>query len=251
MKVYRLELQDVAVRLRDQGSILEHVNLAIPAGEIHAIMGPNGSGKSTLAQSLLGHPGYELTKGKILLDGEEVQTLRTEERAKRGMFLTFQHPVAIPGVSVANVVRRAHRVLAGEISPDTATVAGFRKKLEAAFSRVQLSKDFMRRGINDGFSGGERKKVEIIQAAMLAPRMLILDEIDSGLDVDALRSVVAEIQRLYDAHHPAILLITHYTRILKLLKPHAVHILKAGTIVQSGGPELADTIEEKGYTSAL
>lgn len=241
----RLELRDVAIRLKNGDSIIDKIDLTLNPGEIHAVMGPNGSGKSTLAQTLMGHPAYELTSGAVLLDGEEIQNMPTEERAQKGMFLSFQNPVAVPGVSLANTVRRAARAR----DMNTKTVQEFKHALEATLERVGLSNDFMKRGLNDELSGGERKKTEIAQASMLAPSVLILDEVDSGLDVDALRDVVKEIRNIHTQTKPAILVITHYARILKELKPDHVHILKDGKIVKSGGPELAETTEKEGYKS--
>ncbi len=222
--------------------ILNGVSLTIRPGEIHALMGPNGSGKSTLSYALLGHPKYEITSGRVLLNGEDVTALKTNERAAKGMFLAFQYPVAVPGVTVANFLRTAVKaVRGGEVA-----VKDFRKILKEKMKLLQIEESFATRYVNDGFSGGEKKRLEILQMAMLEPKVGILDETDSGLDIDALRIVSEGINRLAGPER-GLLLITHYQRILDYVKPHFVHVFAKGRIVKQGGPELARELERQGY----
>lgn len=241
----RLEICHLTVRLTNGTEILHDLSLTVPVGEVHAIMGPNGSGKSTLAQVLMGHPSYEVVSGEIFLDGQNITKWTPEERARHGMLLTFQHPVAIPGVSVANVIRRSQKA----VTTASPSVVEFKQLLQTELERVNLSSDFAKRGIHDGFSGGERKKIEVIQAVMLTPRLLILDEIDSGLDVDALKKIVQQLVRLHAETDVAMLVITHYARILNDLIPDRVHVLKEGMLTESGEASLAQLIEERGYAT--
>ena len=221
--------------------IVKGVDLEIRAGEMHALMGPNGSGKSTFASALMGHPAYEVG-GEIRLDGRRVDELPPHERARRGMFLGFQYPVAVPGVSVANFLRAALSARRGEDLP----VREFRKEMEAAFADLDVRRDFASRYLNDGFSGGEKKRLEILQMLMLKPSFALLDETDSGLDIDALK-VVSEGVVKAAGDDAGVLLVTHYQRILNYVKPDRVHVFMDGTIVRSGGPELALELEERGY----
>ena len=236
-----LEIQDLHVSVEGK-TILNGVNLAVRKGEIHGLMGPNGSGKSTLSNALMGHPKYIVTRGRILFEGEDVTALRADQRAKQGMFLAFQYPTAIPGVTVANFLRQAVKSVRGEeVQP-----RDFRKLLKDAMKSLDMDESFATRYVNDGFSGGEKKRHEILQMALLKPKMAILDETDSGLDIDALRIVSEGINRVAGPEL-GILLITHYVRILNYVMPHFVHVFYAGQIVKSGGKELAQALEEKGY----
>jgi len=248
-----LEIRDLHVKIEGQDKeILKGINLTVEAGKIHAIMGPNGSGKSTLAYTIAGHPRYEVISGEVLYRGENVLELEPDERSKLGIFLAFQYPVAIAGVSVANFLRaavNAHRAEEGKDTKATAIpVAQFRKRMQEQMKLLEMSPDFARRYLNEGFSGGEKKRLEILQMAMLEPTMSIMDETDSGLDIDALR-VVANGVNTVKAQNPAlgVLVITHYQRLLNYIKPDFVHVLMDGQIVREGGPELALELEEKGY----
>jgi len=222
--------------------ILKGVNLTVNAGEVHALMGPNGSGKSTLANALMGHPRYVVTKGRILLNGEDMLPLSPDERARRGMFLAFQYPLEIPGVKVRHFLRMAVRASKGQ----EPSVTEFRKQLFDKMALLEMDRSFAERYLNEGFSGGEKKRNEILQLAMLEPTMAILDETDSGLDIDALRVVAGGINKLAGPN-VAMLLITHYQRILSYVEPHFVHVLFNGRVVRSGGKELALELEAKGY----
>jgi Fe-S cluster assembly ATP-binding protein len=237
-----LEISDLHVRTEDR-EILRGVNLAINRGEIHALMGPNGSGKSTLANTLLGHPSYEITSGTITFMGEDITEAEPHERAKAGLFLAFQYPVSIPGVSVANFLRMA--INAKQEEP--IQVKEFRTRLAHAVELLDVDRAFTSRHLNDGFSGGEKKRAEILQMAMLAPDIAILDETDSGLDIDALRTVAEGVQKLHDEQGLGALIITHYQRILHYVKPEFVHILMDGRIVLEGGVELVERLEREGY----
>ena len=217
--------------------------------EVHAIMGPNGSGKSTLAYALMGHPAYEITEGEILLDGENVVEMSADERAQRGLFLAFQYPHAVPGVTIASFLRSAvnatRKARNGGVE-DPVRVPEFRKELMAAMESLDVSKELAGRYLNDGFSGGEKKRVEILQMAMLKPKIAVLDETDSGLDIDALRIVAGGVKELVGPEMGA-LVITHYQRILNYVTPDFVHVFTDGRIVEEGGPELAHTLEAEGY----
>jgi Fe-S cluster assembly ATP-binding protein len=244
-----LELKDLHVSLEDGTEIVKGVDLAVDTNEVHAIMGPNGSGKSTLSYAIMGHPAYEITGGQVILDGEDVTELEADERAQRGLFLAFQYPHAIPGVTVTNFLRSAinsiRKARAGG-ADDPISVKEFREELFAQMERLKVSRELASRYLNDGFSGGEKKRVEILQMAMLKPRMAVLDETDSGLDIDALRVVAGGVKELVGPEMGA-LVITHYQRILDYITPDHVHVFVGGRIVESGGPELAHKLEAHGY----
>lgn len=242
-----LEVRDlqVSVKLPDGElkPILSGVNLTVRSGETHAIMGPNGSGKSTLAYSIAGHPKYQITGGTVTLDGQDVLAMSVDERARAGLFLAMQYPVEVPGVSVANFLRTAKTAIDGE-APKLRTWGG---ELKGAMERLGMDPAFAQRNVNEGFSGGEKKRHEIVQLELLKPKIAILDETDSGLDVDALRVVSEGVNRVHETTDAGVLLITHYTRILRYIKPDFVHVFVAGRIVEEGGPELADKLEAEGY----
>ncbi|MEU5939863.1 Fe-S cluster assembly ATPase SufC [Micromonospora sp. NPDC047548] len=242
-----LEIRDLKVSVKlpegELKPILAGVDLTVRSGETHAIMGPNGSGKSTLAYSIAGHPKYEITGGSVTLDGSDVLAMSVDERARAGLFLAMQYPVEVPGVSVANFLRTAKTAIDGT-APKLRTWGG---ELRGAMERLQMDPAFAQRNVNEGFSGGEKKRHEIVQLELLKPKMAILDETDSGLDVDALRVVSEGVNRVRDTGDTGLLLITHYTRILRYIKPDFVHVFVAGRIVEQGGPELADKLEESGY----
>src|SRR5437016_7057843 len=244
-----LELKNLRVALEDGTEIVKGVDLAVDRNQVHAVMGPNGSGKSTLAYALMGHPGYEITEGEILFDGEDVTELAANERAQRGLFLAFQYPHAIPGVTVTSFMRSAINAVrkarnGGVENP--IPIPEFRTELLAQMDRLKVSRELASRYINDGFSGGEKKRVEILQMAMLKPRIAVLDETDSGLDIDALRVVAGGVKDLVGPDMGA-LVITHYQRILDYITPDRVHVFVGGKIVESGGPELAKKLELEGY----
>ncbi|MCL4289832.1 MAG: Fe-S cluster assembly ATPase SufC [Thermoleophilia bacterium] len=247
------EIKNLHVTLEDGTEIVRGVDLAIDTGEVHAVMGPNGSGKSTLAYALMGHPAYTITGGEIMLDGENIAELGADERAQRGLFLAFQYPHAVPGVTVTNFLRSALNAVrkaknGGEDDP--ISVAEFRKLLASAMDRLRVPREMMGRYLNEGFSGGEKKRVEILQMAMLRPRMAVLDETDSGLDIDALKIVAGGVRELVGPDMGA-LVITHYQRILNYIDPDHVHVFVDGRIVASGGPELAHTLEAEGYDAFI
>jgi Fe-S cluster assembly ATP-binding protein len=237
-----LEIRDLHVRIEER-EILRGVDLDISRGEIHALMGPNGSGKSTLASTLMGHPSYEITQGTITFKGGDITEAEPHERAHAGLFLAFQYPVSIPGVSVANFLRMAINAKREE----PIQVKEFRTALQHAIELLDVDRSFTSRHLNDGFSGGEKKRAEILQMAMLHPDVAILDETDSGLDIDALRTVAEGVQRLHDEQGLGALIITHYQRILHYVKPEFVHILMDGRIVLEGGVELVERLEREGY----
>jgi Fe-S cluster assembly ATP-binding protein len=222
--------------------IVKGLDLVVDRGEVHAIMGPNASGKSTLANAIMGHPRYQVTKGRVLFKGEDVTTLSPDERARRGLFLAFQYPRAIPGVTMVNFLRSALRAVRGSDVP----VREFRTMLRETMTMLKIDEDFARRYINDGFSGGEMKRAEVLQMGILQPDMAILDETDSGLDIDALRTVAEGINSLMNEAR-GMLVITHYQRILNYVQPGFVHVLFDGRIIKSGGPELAHELEAEGY----
>ncbi|GAB2589178.1 ABC transporter ATP-binding protein [Paractinoplanes abujensis] len=242
-----LEIRDLQVSVKlpegELKPILAGVDLTVKSGETHAIMGPNGSGKSTLAYSIAGHPRYEITGGTVTLDGDNVLDMTVDERARAGLFLAMQYPVEVPGVSVANFLRTAKTAVDGE-APKLRTWAG---ELRTAMEKLQMDPSFAQRNVNEGFSGGEKKRHEIMQLELLKPKMAILDETDSGLDIDALRIVSEGVNRVRESGETGLLLITHYTRILRYIKPDFVHVFVAGKIVQEGGPELAEQLEAEGY----
>lgn len=236
-----LQIKDLHVAVEGK-QILHGVNLTVNAGEVHALMGRNGSGKSTLSYTLMGHPRYKVTAGEVLYLGEDLLSLPTDERSRKGVYLAFQYPVAIPGVSVSNFLRASVKARRGQDVP----VKEFRKELKALMSRLGVVDDFLSRYVNDGFSGGEKKRLEILQMALLKPVLGLLDETDSGLDIDALKTVSEGINALA-APDNAILLITHYQRMLNYITPGFVHVMQDGQIVKSGGSDLAKELEAKGY----
>jgi Fe-S cluster assembly ATP-binding protein len=244
-----LKLENLHVALEDGTEIVKGVDLEVDTNEVHAIMGPNGSGKSTLSNAIMGHPAYVVTEGKILLDGDDVTEMGADERAQRGLFLAFQYPHAIPGVTVTSFLRAAinavRKARNGGVENPIA-IPEFRKELLAQMDHLKVSRELASRYLNDGFSGGEKKRVEILQMAMLKPRMAVLDETDSGLDIDALRVVAGGVKALISPEMGA-LVITHYQRILDYITPDHVHVFVDGRIVKSGGAELAKELEANGY----
>jgi Fe-S cluster assembly ATP-binding protein len=236
------EIRDLHVSVDDK-EILRGVDLTVRAGETHAIMGPNGSGKSTLAYAIAGHPKYDVTSGEVLFDGESVLEMTVDERARAGLFLAMQYPVEVPGVSVSNFLRTAVTAVRGEAPK----LRDFAKEIRGAMSELQIDAAFAQRNLNEGFSGGEKKRHEILQMEMLNPKVAVLDETDSGLDIDALKVVSAGINRFREGGETGVLLITHYTRILRYVKPDFVHVFAGGRVVEEGGPELADLLENEGY----
>ncbi len=241
-----LEIKNLQVQVStDEGpkDILRGVDLTVRAGETHALMGPNGSGKSTLAYAIAGHPKYEVVGGSVTLDGQDVLEMSVDERARAGLFLAMQYPVEVPGVSVSNFLRTAITAIRGE-APN---LRNWIKEMKDSMSALQIDPTFAERSVNEGFSGGERKRTEILQMELIKPKLAVLDETDSGLDVDALRVVSEGINRVQASGQTGILLITHFTRILNYVKPDFVHVFHNGRIVREGGPELATEIEENGY----
>jgi Fe-S cluster assembly ATP-binding protein len=237
------ELEIKGLRVAVEGKeILTGLDLAVAKGETHALMGPNGSGKSTLAYAIMGHPGYEITGGQVLLKGTDITELTPDDRAQLGLFLAMQYPTEIPGVSMTNFLRTAVNAVREEDVP----VRQFMKDLRAEMAALQMDDRFLQRNVNEGFSGGEKKRFEILQMALLKPEVAVLDETDSGLDVDALRVVSEGVNRLRGPDL-GVLIITHYTRILRYITPDVVHVMIGGRIVESGGPELAERLEEQGY----
>ncbi|GLW99770.1 Fe-S cluster assembly ATPase SufC [Microtetraspora sp. NBRC 16547] len=239
-----LEIRDLHVAVGDK-EILRGVNLTINSGETHAIMGPNGSGKSTLAYAIAGHPKYTVTSGSVLLDGEDMLAMSVDERARAGLFLAMQYPVEVPGVSVSNFLRSAVTAVRGEAPK----LREFAKDLKNGMDALSIDSAFAQRNTNEGFSGGEKKRHEILQLELLKPKIAVLDETDSGLDVDALRVVSEGINRFRASGDTGVLLITHYTRILRYVQPDFVHVFAGGRVVEEGGPELADKLEDEGYES--
>jgi len=246
-----LEIRDlhVSVKTPDAGDkqILRGVDLTVRAGETHAIMGPNGSGKSTLAYSIAGHPRYEVTSGSVTLDGEDVLAMSVDERARAGLFLAMQYPVEVPGVTVSNFLRTAKTAVSGEAP----SLRHWTKDVRTAMDQLRMDPAFAERNVNEGFSGGEKKRHEILQMELLKPKIAVLDETDSGLDVDALRVVSEGVNRVGATGETGLLLITHYTRILRYVKPDFVHVFVAGRVAEEGGSELADDLEENGYDRFL
>ncbi|HEY5184288.1 MAG TPA: Fe-S cluster assembly ATPase SufC [Actinomycetes bacterium] len=241
-----LEIRDLHVTVEtEEGAreILRGVDLTVRAGETHAIMGPNGSGKSTLAYSLAGHPKYTVTSGTVTLDGEDLLALSVDQRARAGLFLAMQYPVEVPGVSVSNFLRTAATAIRGE-APKLRTWV---KEVNEAMTRLSIDPAFAQRNVNEGFSGGEKKRHEILQLELLHPKIAVLDETDSGLDVDALKVVSEGVNRVGEGGEVGVLLITHYTRILRYIRPDFVHVFVDGRIVKEGGPELAEQLEAEGY----
>ncbi|KQV08113.1 Fe-S cluster assembly ATPase SufC [Leifsonia sp. Root112D2] len=245
-----LEIRDLHVTVQvEDGTkeILRGVDLTIREGEIHAIMGPNGSGKSTLAYTIAGHPKYTVTGGTITLDGEDVLTMTVDARARAGLFLAMQYPVEIPGVTNTNFLRTAKTAIDGEAP----AIRGWIKDIRETMGKLRMDKSFAERNVNEGFSGGEKKRNEILQLELLKPKFAVLDETDSGLDVDALKVVSEGVNRAHEATGLGIMLITHYTRILRYITPDFVHVFVAGRVAEEGGPELAERLEEEGYDRFL
>jgi Fe-S cluster assembly ATP-binding protein len=245
-----LEIRDLHVTVEtDQGvkEILRGVDLTIRTGEIHAVMGPNGSGTSTLAYTIAGHPKYAVTQGTITLDGDDVLAMTVDQRARAGLFLAMQYPVEIPGVTNSNFLRTAKTAIDGEAP----AIRTWMKDVRDSMGRLRMDKSFAERNVNEGFSGGEKKRNEILQLELLKPQFAVLDETDSGLDVDALKIVAEGVNRAHEATDLGILLITHYTRILRYIKPDFVHVFVAGRVAEQGGPELADRLEDEGYDRFL
>jgi Fe-S cluster assembly ATP-binding protein len=236
-----LEIRDLKVEA-DGTELLHGVNLDLDKGKTLALMGPNGSGKSTLAYAIAGHPAYEVTGGSVTVKGSDITELTPDERARLGVFLAMQYPVEVPGVSVTNFLRTALNAVSGEEIP----VRQFMERLKAEMAELDIDQSFLQRSINEGFSGGEKKRFEILQMALLKPELAVLDETDSGLDVDALKTVADGVNRL-QGPDLGVLIITHYTRILRYIQPDEVHVMFEGRIATSGGPELADELEEHGY----
>jgi Fe-S cluster assembly ATP-binding protein len=249
--VSTLEIRDLHVSVEEsvgvQREILRGVNLTVAAGETHAIMGPNGSGKSTLAYAIAGHPKYTVTSGTVTLDGEDLLAMSVDARARAGLFLAMQYPVEVPGVTVSNFLRTAVTAVRGEAPK----LRVFIKEMKAAMSALAMDPAFAERNLNEGFSGGEKKRHEILQLEMLNPKIAILDETDSGLDIDALKVVSEGVNRFRQVPGHGVLLITHYTRILRYVKPDFVHVFVAGRIVEEGGSELAELLENEGYEKFL
>jgi Fe-S cluster assembly ATP-binding protein len=240
--VSTLDIRDLTVNV-DDTEILRGVTLTVQAGETHALMGPNGSGKSTLAYAIAGHPKYTVTGGTVTLDGADVLAMPVDERARAGLFLAMQYPVEVPGVSVSNFLRTSVTAIRGEAPKLRLWV----KELKESMAALEMDPSFAERNVNEGFSGGEKKRHEILQMALLKPKIAILDETDSGLDVDALRVVSSGVNRVAESGETGTLLITHYTRILRYIAPGFVHVMFDGRIVEEGGPELAQVLEDKGY----
>ena len=245
-----LEIRDLRVSIDTEDGpkpILRGVDLTINSGEIHAVMGPNGSGKSTLAYTIAGHPRYNVDGGSITLDGEDVLEMSVDERARAGLFLAMQYPVEIPGVTVSNFLRTAKTAIEGEAP----AIRGWTTQVKSAMEALRMDPSFASRNVNEGFSGGEKKRHEILQLELLKPRFAVLDETDSGLDVDALKIVSEGVNRAKDSTGLGVMLITHYTRILRYIKPDFVHVFVNGRVAEEGGPELADRLEEEGYDRFL
>jgi Fe-S cluster assembly ATP-binding protein len=241
-----LEIKNLHVSAGDK-QILKGVDLHVRSGEFHALMGPNGSGKSTLANAIMGHPNFEVTDGQVLFDGEDVTEADPDERARAGLFMAFQYPVAIPGVTVAKYLRmvmNAHREARGG---EAISLKEFRKTVEAAMDLMHVPREFSNRYLNEGFSGGEKKRMEILQLALMQPTLAVLDETDSGLDIDALNTVARGVNTVAGGSDMGVLIITHYQRILHMVKPQFVHVMFEGRIVKEGGPELVEQLEQHGY----
>jgi Fe-S cluster assembly ATP-binding protein len=243
LEIKDLHVSVAATEATDEIPILKGVDLTVNSGETHALMGPNGSGKSTLSYAIAGHPKYRITSGSITLDGRDVLEMTVDERARAGLFLAMQYPVEVPGVSMSNFLRTAATAVRGEAPK----LRHWVKEVKSAMDDLDIDPSFSERSVNEGFSGGEKKRHEILQLSVLKPKIAILDETDSGLDVDALRVVSDGVNRYAEDVHGGVLLITHYTRILRYIQPQFVHVFVGGRIVESGGPELADELEENGY----
>jgi Fe-S cluster assembly ATP-binding protein len=247
----QLKISDLQVKIEDT-KILKGITLTVNPGEIHAVMGPNGSGKSTTAATLAGHPDYEVISGSVQLSGEELLEMSPDERAQSGLFLAFQYPVEVPGVRVQNFLKLAYEARFADRPEKLFKKAlDFRKHLKSLAQELDINPEFLNRGLNEGFSGGEKKQLEILQMAVLEPEFAILDETDSGLDIDAIKKVSAGVTKIIEKYNTGVLVITHYKRILEYLKPNKVHVMVKGKIVQSGGEELVDKLEESGYKDLL
>jgi Fe-S cluster assembly ATP-binding protein len=242
-----LIIKNLKVNIKEL-SVLHGIDLSVKPGEVHAVMGPNGSGKSTLASTLAGHPDYEVAGGQVMLGSENLLEKSPDERAQAGLFLAFQYPVEVPGVKVQNFLRLAYEArFADQPEKKFAKVLDFRRHLEGLADELKVNKALLKRGLNEGFSGGEKKQLEIVQMALLEPKFAILDETDSGLDVDAIKKVAAGVKKIVAKYQTGVLVITHYQRILRYLEPDFVHVLVAGKIERSGGPEVAEEVESAGY----
>jgi Fe-S cluster assembly ATP-binding protein len=241
-----LQIKNLHVSAGDK-QILKGVDLHVRPGEFHALMGPNGSGKSTLANVIMGHPNLDVTEGQILFNGEDITEADPDERARAGLFMAFQYPVAIPGVTVAKYLRMVMNARREALGEPEISLKDFRKTVEAAMELTRVPREFSNRYLNDGFSGGEKKRMEILQLALLKPRLAVLDETDSGLDIDALNTVAHGVNTVADGTDMGVLIITHYQRILHMVKPQFVHIMFDGRIVKQGGPELVEQLEKRGY----
>lgn len=247
MQTHILEIKNLHASTEDGKEILKGLNLTIRSGEIHAIMGPNGSGKSTLCKVLMGHPAYEVTEGEATLDGENILEMEPNERANLGLFLGFQHPLEIPGVTLGNFLRIAKNANLTANDQENIAPREFINIIKEKAEALKMDRQFINRSVNEGFSGGEKKRAEIVQMSVLEPKIALLDEIDSGLDIDALKVVAEGINKNFQEQHAGILLITHYQRILNYVQPHYVHVMHDGKILKSGGEELAEQLEAEGY----
>ncbi len=246
-----LNINDLQVSIEDK-QILKGISLSVKSGEVHAVMGPNGSGKSTTASTLAGHPDYTVTGGSVTINGDEILELSPDERAQRGLFLAFQYPVEVPGVRVQNFLKLAYEArFKNRPEKLFKKVIDFRKHLQSLAEELAIDVDFLNRGLNEGFSGGEKKQLEILQMALLEPEFAILDETDSGLDIDAIKKVAKGVKTVIEKYNTGVLVITHYKRILEYLKPDYVHVMVKGKIVQSGGEELVDQLEKDGYKNLV
>lgn len=242
-----LQIKNLKVNIENK-EILKGLSLEVKPGEVHAVMGPNGSGKSTLASTLAGHPAYEVIGGSASINGQDILEKSPDERAQMGLFLAFQYPVEVPGVSVQNFLRSSYEArFANEPEKKFAKVIDFRRYLEKMAKDLKINPDFLKRGLNEGFSGGEKKQLEILQMAVLEPEFAILDETDSGLDIDAIKKVAAGVKKVIEKGNTGVLVITHYRRILDYLKPDVVHVMVDGQIVENGGWELVERLEAQGY----
>ncbi len=243
----KLKISNLQVKIEDK-LILKGVDFEVKPGEVHAIMGPNGSGKSTLAYTLAGHPAYEIQHGEVTLDNDDLLAMSPDERSQIGLFLAFQYPVEVPGVKVQNFLRQAYRArFEGQKDKHFNSVLEFRKHLEKLAKELKVNPELLRRGLNEGFSGGEKKRLEVLQMAVLEPKFAILDETDSGLDIDAIKAVANGVKQNIKKYQTGVLLITHYQRILDYIQPDFVHVMVKGKVVESGGKELVKELEQDGY----